>query len=122
MGVFRRRARAAADDEGTGISSKDLAVLEQLRQHGADLAEPRHVIHFLYAPSESAARELSAAAAARGFHGQVREPLPDDPGRWTVVCETEAVLSRDFVRASTDFFENLALRHGGTYDGWEAAV
>jgi hypothetical protein len=28
----------------------------------------------------------------------------------------------EFVRESTDFFEALAARHAGEYDGWEAGV
>jgi hypothetical protein len=34
----------------------------------------------------------------------------------------DAVLTPDFVRDSTDFFEALAARHAGEYDGWEASV
>jgi hypothetical protein len=39
-----------------------------------------------------------------------------------VRCETHAVTSPEFVRDSDDFFQGLAERQGGEYDGWEASV
>jgi hypothetical protein len=32
------------------------------------------------------------------------------------------VLRPELVRDNTDFFEDLAARHGAEYDGWEAAA
>ena len=61
-------------------------------------------------------------AETRGFSVAVREPLPDFPGQWSVICEIEAVTSREFVIESDDFFQSLADRHGAEYDGWEASV
>jgi Regulator of ribonuclease activity B len=105
-----------------GVKYKDLAVLSQLIDGGADLSQPRHVVYYSYAPREETAQEMRREAEHRGFATTVREPLPTSPGQWAVISETRAVTSPDFVRESDDFFQNLADRHAAEYDGWEASV
>jgi hypothetical protein len=127
MGLFSRKR----DDEPVdmndrspqlGLRYKDLLVVGQLMQNGADLTQSRHVIYYSYAPSEAVAQTMGTEAETKGFAAAVREPLPELPGQWSVVCETHAVTSPDFVRESDDFFQGLADRHGAEYDGWEASV
>jgi hypothetical protein len=127
MRIFRKRR----DDEPVdpnerspqlGLRYKDLIVLKQLTEHGADLSQSRHVIYYSYAPSEAAARAMGQEAEGSGFVAAVREPLPNFPGQWSVICEINAVTSPDFVRSSDDFFQELADRHDAEYDGWEASV
>jgi hypothetical protein len=65
---------------------------------------------------------MAVEAEARSFSATVREPLPQYPDQWPVVCEITTVTSPEFVRESDDFFQALADRHGGDYDGWEASV
>ena len=124
MGFFRKRDEDPVDpDERSpqlGIKYKDLAILGDLMNAGADLSEPRHVVFYSYAHSDGVGQEMRREAELRGFVTEVREPLPECPGQWAVVSETNAVASPDFVRDSVDFFEELAERHGAEYDGWEA--
>ena len=130
MGLFRRRRprdeNPADPDERSprlGLKYKDLSLLRALQDNGADLAEPRHVVHYLYAPSPDGAQQVAAAARAQGWTVSVRDPVPALPGQWGVVAERpSAVLSASFVRDSTDYFEALADLYGGEYDGWEAGV
>ncbi len=127
MALFRRRKKDQIDldsrSEQLGLKYKDLLVMEQLVKAGADLTEPRHVLHFLYLPDRDRARLAADEAAARGFEVAVREPLPQYPEQWTLVCERhEVVLRPEIVRDTTDYFEALAATHGGDYDGWEASV
>ncbi len=128
MGLFTRRRRddqPVDPDERSpqlGIKYKDLMVLGQLQQHGADLTQPRHVIYFCYAPTREVARAMGDEAGARGFDVELGEPLPAYPDDWPVRCETTTVLRPEVVRDNTDFFEDLAARHGAEYDGWEAAA
>jgi hypothetical protein len=126
MRLFRRKP----DDEPVdmnerspqlGLRYKDLAVLDQLMKNGADLTESRHVIYYLYAPSEETAQTMRSEAETSGYEATVGDPLPD-PGLWGVICETHAVASPDFVREADDYFQALADRHGAEYDGWEASV
>jgi hypothetical protein len=105
-----------------GVKYKDLVVMGQLMDAGADLSESRHLVFYSYASSDAVGQEMQREAESRGFETEVREPLPEFPGRWAVVSETNAVASPDFVRDAVDFFEGLAQRHGAEYDGWEASV
>jgi hypothetical protein len=127
MGFFRKRKDDDPVDMNQrspelGLRLKDLLVLQSLIENGADLTESRHVVYYSYAPGEAVAQVMVQEARAQGFSAEVREPLPDFPGQWSVVCETHAVTSPDFVRESDDFFQSLADRHGAEYDGWEASV
>src|SRR5262245_50527400 len=95
----------------------------QLLQAGAQITEPRHVLHYVYVPSEAVAMTAADEVRSYGFEATVKEPLPDYPGQWLVLCERhDAVLDLDFVRSCGDWFDALAVRHGGEYDGWEAAA
>lgn len=128
MGLFRKKR----DDEPldldersptTGLKHKDLLVLHQLMQAGADLKQPRHTVHYLYFASPEAATAASHEAQERGFDAEVREPLPDYPGQWSLVCgRHRVVVDPATVREHCDLFEELAERHEGEYDGWEASV
>ena len=127
MRLFRRKR----DDEPVdpderspqlGLRYKDLAVLRQLTDAGADLSQSRHVVYYSYAPTEETARSMADEAEAKGFTTDVRTPLPEYPHQWSVIAETHAVCSPEFVRQSDDFFQELADRLGGEYDGWEAGL
>jgi hypothetical protein len=130
VGLFKRRRKD--DDQQVdpeerspqlGLKYKDLAVLGSLVDHGADLTQPRHVLYFLYLPDRQSAEQAGAVAEGQGWSLDVREPLPQYPGSWCLVCsQQEAVTSPDFVREADDFFTALASAHGGEYDGWEASV
>jgi len=128
MPIFgRKRKRQEVDLEARspqlGIKFKDLMVLDQLRRVGADFSKPRHVIYYLYFKQQSQAVAASEEAAARGFSVEVREPLPDYPEDWALVCELhDHVLGLEEVRDNTDMFEDLASAHNGVFDGWEASA
>ncbi len=127
MRLFRRKS----DDEPVdmnerspqlGLRYKDLMILDQLVKHGADLTASRHVIYYSYAPSQQVAQAMAHEAEAAGWGAEVREPLPEYPDQWGVVCDRQAVTSPDFVRDADDFFQGLADRHAAEYDGWEASA
>jgi hypothetical protein len=127
MGIFSRSRRQPVDLENrapqTGVKYKDLLVLNQLRQAGANLTAPRHVLYYLYFNNRATAESAASAATGSAFAARVREPIPEDPDKWGVVCERKSyVLSMDIVRDNTDYFESLAAQFGGVYDGWEASV
>ena len=127
MGIFSRSRQEPVDLENrapqTGVKYKDVLVLNQLRLAGADLATPRHVLYYLYFNDRVTAERAASGATASAFATRVREPIPEDPDNWGVVCERKSyVLSMDIVRDNTDYFEALAARFGGIYDGWEAST
>jgi hypothetical protein len=124
MRLFRRRDDEPVDpDERSpqlGLKCKDLAVLGHPIDVAANLSESCHVVFYSYAPSADVGRAMRRGAESQGFETEVREPLPEFPGQWAVVSETNAVASPDFVRDAVDFVEERARRHGAEYDGWEA--
>jgi regulator of RNase E activity RraB len=106
-----------------GLELDDLLLLDQLIKAGADLTQPRHVLHYLYFSSGETAAAAAAEAVGHGFTVEVREPIPENPGQWCVVCEIRGiVLDPVTVRDHSDLFSSLAQRHTGEYDGWEASV
>ena len=130
MPLFRKKKKPddePADPEErsplTGVKFKDLAVLGQLMKSGADLYQPRDVLHYLYFPNKKAATTVGNAARKLGFEAQVNEPLPQYPDNWRLLAQNRSlVLSLDVVREHGNFFDELAATHGGDYDGWEASV
>ena len=129
MGIFsafaRRQAPVTLEDRApqTGVKLKDMLVLKQLMDVGADLSAPRHVLYFLYFNDRANAEAAASEATASAFASKVSEPIPENPESWKVVCERHSyVLSMEAVRDNTNYFEQLAARFSGDYNGWEASV
>lgn len=127
LGSFFKRPQEPVDLDArapqTGVKYKDLLVLNQLQQAGANLTAPRHVLYYLYFKDCASAETAASAATTKAFETTIREPSLDDATSWTVVCERKSyVLSMEAVRDNTDYFEELAARLGGDYDGWEASA
>ena len=129
MGLFRKKPKDGdvvdmhARSPNTGLRYKDIALLGQMAKGGADLAQPRHVLYYLYFPTADGAEAAAAAAREAGYTAEVRNPMPEYPGQWTLVCERpDAVLSVEYVRSADDLFQGLADRLGGDFDGWEASM
>jgi hypothetical protein len=115
-----------------GIRFKELAVLGQLTEMGADATVPRDCLFYCLTPTEEAAH--ACASGLREFDTDLEvtvEPAPeewlaDNPDTlypWTVVvqCSTRALIP-DFLRDTVDACEQHAAANGGIYDGWEAGL
>jgi len=105
----------------------DQDVIAQLKRNGSDVTKPTDVLHYLYIPSRRDAGEASRRSAAAGYRAAVREPLGKLPNgtiekRYSVEAHKTIVPSIENIRRARAFFEALARRYGGEYDGWEAAV
>ncbi len=129
MPWFKRKAKdeepvdLEARSPQTGLKYKDIALLGQLMQQGADLTQPRHALYFLYFGTREVAEAAAPEARTSGYACEVRDPLPTYPDQWSLVCERpDAVLDIVGVRQADDLFQGIADRHGGEFDGWEAAV
>jgi hypothetical protein len=107
----------------TGLKYKDIALLGQLMKQGADLSKPRHALYYLYFANPESVEAGAVEARAAGYSCQVREPLPQYPEQWSLVCERpDAVLDLAGVRRADDLFQGIADRLHGEFDGWEAAA
>ena len=106
-----------------GIKNKDVVLLGQLMQQGANLSLPRHALYYLYFPSRDAAEAGAEEGRTADYTCEVRDPLPQYPDQWSLVCERpDAILDPNGVNAADDLFQGIADRHGGELDGWEAAA
>ena len=106
-----------------GVKYKDLALLGQLLQQGADLHQPRHALYFLYFGGRDVAESGAVEGRASGYTCEVRDPMPEYPDQWSLVCERpDAVIDPNGVIAADDLFQGIADRLGGEFDGWEAAA
>jgi hypothetical protein len=53
------------------VADKDTEILEQLRQAASDLTKEHNVDHFVYFPTEDAARAAAAALVDRAYRVEV---------------------------------------------------
>ncbi len=99
----------------------DALALRQLAGRGADLAQPRHVMHFLYFDRESEARASAEVVRDAGWTTEITEPT-EKVDVWTVRADATRVVSQTTVESFRAWFEHVAADHGGEYDGWEASA
>lgn len=100
---------------------EDKLVLAALIDAGANLTEPRHVLHFIYELRNEAAAQ-GVADAVEVWQSKVNPPL-EGYETWTVTFERhEYVLTPEHVVQDAAMFKGVAEAHGGHYDGWEASV
>lgn len=128
MKWFKRKSNDAepvdmdARSDQLGVKHKDLLVMGQLLQQGADLSKPRHALYYVYFPTRDAAEAGAEDPREAGYTCEVRDPLPQQPDQWLLLCErADAVLGPNGVIAADELFQGVADRLGGDFDGWEAA-
>lgn len=99
----------------------DSLALKQLAGRGADLAKARHIIHFVYFADEADARAAAAAIAEASWTATV-EPPGEEADLWCVKADARRICGPDTVAAFRSWFEGVAAKHRGEYDGWEASA
>ena len=99
----------------------DALALRHLAGRGADLAQPRHIVHFLYFAREEDARSAAEIARESGWTVTV-EPPGETVAEWTVRADATRIVSSVTVESFRAWFESVAADHRGEYDGWEAAA
>jgi hypothetical protein len=118
MGFLQRFRKPNPFRDPTELDKLSLRHLEKL---GADLALPRHVIHFLYFDDEDDARRAAAEVPGAGWHATVEAPSDSTP-QWLVRADANRVVDARTVESYRAWFEQLATTCNGEYDGWEAAA
>lgn len=122
MSLFKERQAPDAHTL-TGYPVPDLETLRLLVDHGANLGEQRHVLHYLYVNTADQQSEAARIVREAGWETSTPEPLPAYPGQWLVLAERpDATLTPEFVQQTRGFFEETAALFDGDYDGWEASV
>lgn len=97
----------------------DLLLVRRLRAVGADLTQPRRIVHFLYFDSEAGARAAAIEIEEGGYDVTVAPP-DGEVAKWSVTAEGARVVDEGTIAAFRAWFERVASGHAGEYDGWEA--
>jgi len=106
--------------EGGTPEERDLLILETLEEHGADLREPRDVRVYLHFTAETDSDAAADELLTAGYEiASFESPGHDLP--WTVRGALDLRVNRENIAGFRARFEDLAERHGGDFDGWEAA-
>ncbi len=101
-------------------SDLDQLTLQQLTKAGGNLDKPTDVVNYLYLENEELAQQARAELVAAGFSVDVRPAATGSS--WLALARIDIVPSPQNIQLIRDRFEGLAVRLGGEYDGWEAAV
>jgi regulator of RNase E activity RraB len=120
--LFRRKPDAASY---TTPAEGDRLVIGELRRAGADLSRPREVLHYLYLPTEDAAKQARDTLRSEGYTAEVRPAADAEtgvPNQWLALARIETVVDEAMIDRARERLELLAVEHGGEYDGWEAAA
>jgi Regulator of ribonuclease activity B len=99
----------------------DELLLRQLAGLGADLSQPRHVLHYLYFADEASATAAERHVAGAGYETTLRPP-DENIAQWSLCAETNGVINSSTIDDIRALFETAASENGGEYDGWEAAA
>ena len=107
--------------EGGPPDEHDLEILETLEEHGEDLSEPREIRIDLLFPTEEAAAAAEEELTELGYEVVGFEAAGEEE-QWALRASSELRVDRDNVTGFRHRFEELAARHDGEFDGWEAAA
>jgi hypothetical protein len=98
----------------------DRLALRQLEGRGADLSKPRHMIHYLYFPTERQAHD-AVEAIGDVWRTKIEEPT-ETAAQWCVQADGNRTIGPEIVSGFRAWFVRVATEHGGEYDGWEASA
>jgi hypothetical protein len=113
---FWRRSRGTG-----GLDRRDAQTLGALRDAGADLSKPAHVVVYLYFEAEGDARAVASEVGTLGYEMRLTEPS-HGVEQWAVVGEADFAPTPETVAKLRADLDGIAKRHRGEFDGWEASV
>jgi hypothetical protein len=99
----------------------DERLVKNLRAQGGDPFSPYEIDFFFDLPDQAACEQLASLLRAREFAVDYRQVDPEVGDRFTLHALKALRLSVPDMQALTREFKELAVRHGGRYDGWAAA-
>jgi hypothetical protein len=107
-------------EELDGRIAAQQALIEEMREMGADLKQPADVCHSLVFASKDVALLAGERIGRFGFGVTV---LDDDiGGEWFVFASQEQVLNARYLALVQAAMDRLAARFGGRYDDWDAGI
>lgn len=112
---------AALPTAEEGRWNDDMAVIEQLEEHGDDHAVARPIEHLVLLPSKAAQDRFVTWARENGYEiAGVSERARE--GAWAVECTMFSVIDIDAIFEQTCELTVEAEKLGGAYDGWQTRV
>ncbi|MFL5778223.1 MAG: ribonuclease E inhibitor RraB [Chloroflexota bacterium] len=123
MGFLKRLFGSAEPDRQREPPSKadlDAVVIQQLTKAGADLTQRRETLHYLYVPNEDDAGIAERNLSRGGRKIEVRPAATG--GSWLVLITESMIVNPATIAGIRAELEDEALKFGGNYDGWEAAL
>jgi hypothetical protein len=109
-----------SDAPKIGSLEADRQTLQALKNAGANLTKPTHVLFYLYFETQELADKAAASGRTSELEATVRPAASG--GGWLVLLEGTMVPSESAMHATSARLLGLATSLGGEYDGWEAAV
>ncbi len=100
----------------------DAGAITALVCAGADLSEPRLVMHYLYVLSEDTAYLAASELSTAGWYVEIAGPEGGEDDWLVLAQDLAAVVTECSLRQNRMLFEDLADRLVGEYEGWEASV
>ena len=98
-----------------------MEILETLEEHGEDLSEPREIRVDLLFPDEASANAAEEELTELGYEVATFEAAGEEE-QWSLRATRELRVDHGNVTGFRHRFEELAARHDGEFDGWEAAA
>lgn len=122
LGVLFRIYTKVRNLRRTGQDDWDSRTINRLRKQGSDPFAPHDVDFFFALPDDNATRAVNAQLESEGYSVDVKA-VPDNPDlRFSLHARKSMRLSVPEMRELSRRFTELALAHGGRYDGWAADV
>ena len=105
---------------GVGSLEGDRQVLAQMREAGADLSKPTEINFYLYFNDRATAERAKTEAGDGSLTATVRPGANSDT--WLCLVSGTMIPDEATIHAIVVRLLGVAQRHGGDYDGWEAAI
>ena len=98
----------------------DDAVLNLLNENGSNLSKEKLVHFYLYFPEKESAKIADNKLRDLGFEVDCLKSADDK--NWLCLASKEIKLNSAELTSLREKLENLTLKHGGFYDGWETEL
>ena len=100
----------------------DSRAIDRLRKQGSDPFKPHEVDFFFGLPNDSATRAVNAQLETEGYAVDVKAVPENTDYPYSLHARKSMRLSVPDMRELSRRFSELAVLHGGRYDGWTADV
>lgn len=101
------------------IKPEDLQALQELSKV-SNMAFKHEVVHYLYFRKKHDAAAVIKDLKRTGFEAE--NNLSADRSTWLVLAKHQIVPTEETIDEAVTCLEELAKKHSGQYDGWEAGV